>query len=298
MLRIGFVDCDTSHVYAFAQRLNHQGIEPEQWVDGANVILAYAGASRIVASEQIDEYVAKMRATGVDLVEQPTDLIGRVDAAMVTSNEGGVHRQRATPLLEAGIPLYVNKPFTSSVADAKALVELAARRNVPLISASALRFADEITRTRNDSSLGPIAGVDVYTPAHLHDADPGLFHYGVHGVEMVYALMGMGCREVACHFEEASEVVVGRWSDGRLATIRGLRGATTGYGFTVYGEKAIRSESIATGTIYRNLLASVIPVLSGAPSPISTEELIEVVAFQEAALTSRQSGGQPVPLPL
>ncbi len=111
---------------------------------------------------------------------------------------------------------------------------------------------------------------------------------------MLYALLGPGCREVTCIFEEEGEVVTGRWSDGRLGVLRGLRGATIGYGLIAYGEKEIRATPVDTTFIYRELLTAVIPVLAGGPSPITPDELVEVVAFQEAALSSARAGGKPI----
>lgn len=296
MLRLGIVDCDTSHVYQFSRRLNHTGIEEAQWVDGARVVAACAGTSRVVAPERIAEYVAALRDSGVALVEHPEELLGMIDAVLIESNEGGVHRERATPFLEAGLPVFVDKPFAASTADARALVDLAARRGAPLLSASALRFVPEVTAARADPALGALLGADAHTPATLHEANPGLLHYGVHGVELLYALLGPGCREVACAFEEDGEVATGRWRDGRLGVVRGLRRGAGGYGFTTYGERGIRATAVTTDWLYRDLLAVVVPVLAGAPAPIAPEELVEVVAFQEAALASARAGGRPVTL--
>jgi predicted dehydrogenase len=293
MLRLGIVDCDTSHVYQFARRLNHKDIEPEQWVDGANVVAAFVGTSRITPPERIAEYVAALKDAGVELVERPEELLGRVDAVLVESNEGGVHRERATPFLDAGLPVFIDKPFAATADDARALVELAARKNVPLLSASSLRFTPGITSVRDDPVLGAVLGADVHSPAHLHEANPGLLHYGVHGVEMLYALLGPGCEQVTCISDEDGDVVTGRWRDGRLGVMRGLRRGASGYGFTVYGEQSIRAMPVATDDIYRDLLRVVVPVLAGEPSPISPAELVEVVAFQEAALASARAGGVP-----
>src|SRR5215218_1010973 len=241
MLRLGIVDCDTSHVYQFARRLNHVDIEPEHWVDGATVVAAFVGISRVTEAARVAEYVAAMQATGVELVERPEDLLGRVDAVLIESNEGGLHRARATQFIEAGLPVFIDKPLASSTPDACALVELAAKAGVPLISASSIRFAPEVTATQADPALGALLGADVHSPARLHEANPGLFHYGVHGVEMLYALLGPGCQEVACTFEESGEVVVGRWQDERIGTVRGLRRGPNDYGFTAFGEAGIRA---------------------------------------------------------
>lgn len=294
MLRLGIVDCDTSHVYQFSRRINHVDIEQDQWVEGAKVVAAFVGASRVTEPDQVAEYVSAMTETGVELVDSPGDLLGRVDAVLIESNEGGVHRERATPFIKAGLPVFIDKPLASTTADARALVDLAARHGVPLLSASSLRFTSDVKAVRADTSLGALVGVDVHAPAKLHEANPGLFHYGVHGVEMLYTLLGAGCRDVTCVFEEQGEVVTGRWKDGRLGVLRGLRAGANGYGITAYGETAIRTATVDTTSIYRDLLDAVIPVLAGEPSPVAPDELVEVVAFQEAALASARNGGRPV----
>lgn len=297
MLRLGIVDCDTSHVYQFSRRLNHAGIEEDQWVDGAKVVAAFVGTSRVTGADQVAEYVSAMREVGVEIVERPEDLLGRVDAVLVESNEGGVHRERATPFIEAGLPVFIDKPLEADVEDARALVDLAAKHKVPLLSASSLRFTPEVLAARNDDSLGRLLGADVHSPAKLHEANPGLLHYGVHGVEMLYALLGAGCREVSCVSEDGAEVVTGRWGDGRIGVMRGLRDGASGYGFTAFGESGIRATTVDTSSIYRDLLRVIVPVLGGEqPSPVSAEELVEVVAFQAAALASANTGSKPVKL--
>jgi len=167
---------------------------------------------------------------------------------------------------------------------------------VPLLSASSLRFTPDVMAARSDDSLGKLLGADVHSPAKLHEANPGLFHYGVHGVEMLYALLGTGCREVSCVSEDGAEVVTGRWRDGRIGVLRGLREGAIGYGLTAYGETGIRATTVDTTSIYRDLLRVIVPVLGGEPSPVPGEEMVEVVAFQEAALESAKAGGKPVEL--
>lgn len=297
MLRLGIVDCDTSHIYQFPRRLNHVDIAADQWVDGARVVLAYPGTSRVTDQARISEYLVNAQAAGVALVDRPEDMLGQIDAVFIESNEGGVHRERATPFIEAGVPLFIDKPLAATTEDARWMVELAAKRGVPLISASSARFAPEVRAVRQATDeIGELVGADVYSPAVLHPHNPGLLHYGVHGVEMLYALLGRGCESVTCTFHEDGEVVTGRWGDGRIGTMRGLRRGTRGYGFVAYGERGIRHGDVGLVYGYRDLLAAVVPVLAGAPSPIDPAELIEVVSFQEAAYASRLNGGRLTPL--
>ena len=125
MVRIGFVGLDTSHVVEFARRFDHVGIEEAQWVEGAEVVAGFPGISNIVEPEAIAEYTQQVADCGVEVVNAPEDLIGSIDAVMIEYQAGNVHLPAAQPFLEAGLPTFVDKPFTCSIADAQKLAELA-----------------------------------------------------------------------------------------------------------------------------------------------------------------------------
>ena len=70
MIRLGMLDFDTSHTVEFTRHLNHVGIEEDQWVDGARVVVGCPGASRI-APERIPGFRSEMERHGVPLVADP-----------------------------------------------------------------------------------------------------------------------------------------------------------------------------------------------------------------------------------
>src|ERR1051326_4920351 len=145
MIKLGILDFDTSHVVEFTKRLNHKDIAEEQWVEGAEVVIACPGESKIMP-ERIPEYTKAMKALGVPLVEKPEDMIGKVEGMLIESQEGGPHLERARPFLEAGIPCFVDKPFACSTDDARKMVELAAKKKVPIFSSSSLRYSPELVK--------------------------------------------------------------------------------------------------------------------------------------------------------
>jgi virulence factor len=296
LIRVGLVDCDTSHVVAFTQRLNHVGIPESHWLDGAEVVAAVPGSS-LVSPERIGPFVDQLRGYGVEILDSPDQLLGRVDAVMVESVDGSVHLARAMPFVEAGLPLFVDKPFTTSVADARQLVDAAHSRGIPLTSASALRYCPEVLAVQaRAAELGPVHGVDAYTPGSLHPRNPGLFHYGVHGVETVYALMGTGCQSVRCVHEEGVDLVVGRWTDGRVGTVRSTRRGSYALGFTAFCEKGVVPALVDSKALYTDMLRVVLRMFETRQWPLTPEELIEPIAFQEAALRSQERGGEEVAL--
>src|SRR4051794_22763754 len=147
MIRLGIVDFDTSHAVEFTKRLNHVDIAEEQWVEGAKVVAGVPGRSQI-APEVIPKNVEKLKGYGVEILNDPAELFGKVDAVMVESVDGSVHRERALPFLEKGVPTYVDKPFACSLDDARAMVQVAMAKHVPMMSSSSLRYAPEVVAAR------------------------------------------------------------------------------------------------------------------------------------------------------
>lgn len=290
MIRLGAVDFDTSHVVEFTKRLNHVDIAEDQWVEGARIVAGVPGTSAI-SPERIPGYVEQMRRYGVPLFDDPMELVGKVDAVLIESVDGSVHRERAMPFIEKGIPLFVDKPFACSLEDARAMMRAAVARHVPLMSSSSLRYAPEVTEARE---AGGIVGATTFGPAPTHPRNPGLFHYGIHPVEMLFTLMGKGCERVTCLSDDSGEVATGRWRDGRVASIRGIRSGRSDYGFTIFGEKAVTTRPAGTTYIYRELLKRVVSMFETRELPIDPEETLEIVAFIEGALRSANAGGAPV----
>jgi len=296
MKRLGIVDFDTSHVVAFTQRLNHIGISEDQWVDGAKVVVGCPGESRL-SPERIPEYAAQMREYGVPLVDKPKEMLGQVDAVLIESVDGNAHYERTVPFLEAGLPVFVDKPFTSDLKQAKALADLARAQKVSLFTSSSLRYGLEIVEIQEKAGeVGKILGAEVCSPAPTHPRNPGLFHYGIHGVETLYALMGPGCEAVWSVSNDDVDVVTGRWRDGRIGTLRGIRSGQSGYGYTAYCEKAIVRKAINTNYIYRELLKRIVKMLEVGTPPIDISESVEIVAFIEAVMKSAANDGAKIEL--
>lgn len=295
MKRVGIVDWDTSHVMQFTMRLNRlEEIDEEQWIDSEfRVVAGYVGESEITEPERMAEYEEKLTGWGVETVDEVEDLVGMVDAVLIESQAGSKHLERARPFIEAGLPTYIDKPFVADVADGLEIKRLAEENDVPIFSSSSLRYAPEVVEVAEGAEdVGEIVGVNAYSPASLHDANPGLLHYGIHGVETMYALMGPGCVEVSCISEEGGEVSAGRWTDGRVASMRGTRAGAHAYGFTAWGDAGVRLSGISTQFIYRELLKRIVSMFETGEPPLDLDETLEIAAFISAAWDSANNGGE------
>lgn len=293
MIRIGIIDLDSSHAPEFTRRINHQAIEQEQWVDGASVVAAYPGYSPAVVDAETKnaQYTQDLLECGVEMVDSPEALLAMVDAVIIASDDGRRHYETGRMAIERGLPTFIDKPMTCSLSEAVALVELADANDVPLCSASSLRYAPELVEITDGGAIGEIVGADALTPSPSNcEGVPGMFYYGMHGVEILYTLMGPGCESVYCAETEFGALAAGIWQDGRLGSVRGYVRGAGGFGFRAIGEDDARQQIVGTRFIYRELLKRVIAMFATGERPIDPRETLEIIAFIEAAVESARTG--------
>ena len=296
MLRLGIVDLDSSHSVEFSRRFNHAGVDREQWVNGAQVVAAWSGGS-LMAPERIPGFQAELENIGVAIVDSYEQLIEQIDGVLILSLCGNCHLEKARPFLEAGIPTFVDKPFACSISDARKIIEIAQQNQTTLLNSSALRFSQEVKESAiQNQRLGKTNGAITYGPAKRSDGNPGLFHYGIHSVELLFELLGSGCATVSTTWSEEAEIVTGIWSDGRIGTVRGNRTGVTSYGFVAYCEDGVVSETVSTRFAYRNLCREIVKTFESKSPSVTHESNLDVVRFVLASLKSEQSSGQPVSL--
>ena len=136
-------------------------------------------------------------------------------------------------------------------------------------------------------------GASTYGPCSIEPTHPDLFWYGVHGVEMLFALMGPGCESVVRTSTDQTDVVTGVWSDGRVGTFRGNRNCRSAFGGVACFKKSV--EYVNDWDRYGMMLEEIVKFFkNGTPPPVKPEETIAIFAFMEAADESKRQGGVPV----
>jgi len=296
-IRVGLIGLDTSHVIAFTKLLNDPS-NPDH-VPGARVVAAFKGGSPDIESSRtrIEGFTAELRDKWkVEIVEDIPTLCRRVDAVLLESVDGRPHLEQVKPVLAAKKPVFIDKPLAASYRDAKEIARLAREAGVPWFSSSSLRFWDETKRLKASSNAVNVLGSSVYGPAPTEPHHPDLMWYGIHAVEMLFTIMGPGCESVARVHSEGADIVTGKWKDGRLGVVRGIRKGKQDYGITIFGEKAIQHSDDKPFS-YRPLLVEIIKFFRTGVAPVNPDETLEMFAFMEAADQSKVKGGALVSLP-
>ncbi len=293
LIRIGIIGLDTSHAIAFTQSINKKGANEK--FRGFRVIAAYPKGSPDIESSvsRVPKYIEQIKGLGVEIVDSIDDLVTKVDAVLLETNDGRPHLHQAIPVLKAGLPVFVDKPVAGSLADAIAIFKAAKHYKTPLFSSSSLRYADGAKKIRAGAAgTGDIIGCDAYSPCSLEKTHPDLYWYGIHGVETLFTVMGPGIESVVRVHTRDTDLAVGTWQGGRIGTFRGLRSGKRGYGGTAFGTKGIVQIGSYSG--YDPLLVEVVKFFRTGKSPVASQETLEIYAFMEAADESKRQGGKPV----
>lgn len=185
MFRVGILGAENSHAMGFSQIFNGYREDCRDEFTDIRVVAVgghYPQANRDVADK-----------CGIDwVVEKPEELLGKVDAIMVTARDGKYHGEFARPFIEAGIPAFIDKPFTSNSREAVELARLAKSKGIPLIGGSSLKMCADVIHlseiVTEQSDL--LCSGDVTAPISLQNEYGGFWFYSAHLVEICLRIFG------------------------------------------------------------------------------------------------------------
>ncbi len=204
MPTIGIIGAENSHTVAIAKTINI-----ENRVRDFSVTHVWGETPR-------DARDARERGQIPNIVQHPEDLIGQIDAAIVDHRHPKYHLPAVRPLLEAKIPLFVDKPFCYRLAEGREFLARARELGVPVCSFSVLPKQASFAQLQRDvQELGRILSVVSTGPCDIHSEYGGVFFYGIHQVDMVARLLG----------QDMTHAQLNRGQQNHTATLYSANGA-------------------------------------------------------------------------
>jgi len=224
-----------------------------------------------------------------NIAERAEDVIGEVDAVLVATDKGFEHVERARPFIEAGIPVFIDKPLCDNRLDLATFSKWVAEGK-PLISSSAMRFAKEyVPYHRATHALGQLRHVSA-TMAKSWEA------YGIHALETVYPITGPGYVSVQNIGDANSNIVHLRHRDGIDVTLQVTKDMGGGFGMVTLAGTAAGLQLKFTDTYhaFRTQLVGFVDYLRTGKPPVPWEETRELMQLVIAGIESREQGGRRV----
>jgi predicted dehydrogenase len=291
-IKIGIIGLDTSHSPAFTKLFNGENPRPE--LVGFKVTAAYPYGSQDIKSsmDRIPDYIEQVKELGVEITDSIEAMLEKVDVVLLETNDGKPRLAQARKVIQAKKPFFIDKPVAASFTDTALIYQEAEAAGVPIFSASSLRYMSNAQAVRYDGKIGKVLGCDAFSPATIEAGHPDLFWHGIHGVEILFTVMGPGCESLTRVTTSDTDVVTGIWKDGRIGTFRGTRTGKHEYGGTAFGSDG----NLVLGKYegYEPLAMKIAEFFKSGISPVDATETLEIYAFMEAADESKRRGGEAV----
>ena len=288
MYKIGIIGSDNSHAEAFSQAINiPDSVTGEYMFPDCRVIGIY-GEDRErtlqVATDGKIEYIAV----------NPIDLMGKVDAVMVVFRHGDLHMPHALPFIEAGIPVWIDKPFTIKNEDAIKLIKAAEKNGTLLTGGSTCKYSYDIAMAKNavagNSRIGKVKSAIMSFPAEIENEYGGLYFYGAHLVEMTLEAFGYNANSVVATENCGSVIAIVKYDSFQVVMnfIPDLRQ----YHVLLYGENGILDREIDISLAYMLGLHKFVEMLRSGKLPMPLELLYKSVEMLNAVVDSYRTGNE------
>jgi predicted dehydrogenase len=132
-----------------------------------------------------------------NMVSDPNDMLGKIDALIVDHRHAKYHLEAATPFVKAGIPTFIDKPFCYRASEGKEFLAMAREAGTPVTSFSSVRQSDAtFDKKKQLETLGEFNHVVSLGPADMNSQYGGIFFYGVHIIEPMLFLFGENINRV------------------------------------------------------------------------------------------------------
>ena len=242
---------------------------------GTEFELAYAWEKAPQNGRPLEKWCADFGVTPLKSMEE---VVEKSDAVFVLApSNPEVHCELAEIPLKSGKPVFVDKPFAPSKADAEAMFELAAKHNTPLMSSSALRFSTELDAYRNKPGT---------TYMETTGGGRSFWEYSIHQIEMIVSVLGTGAKRIMqCGANDVEHMVI-QYEDDRRASVTYTPNAPFTTRLVHEGKMIVNPQC---SDFFPILLSEILDFFATGKSPIDTAQTIEIAALVAAGIKALEA---------
>jgi len=259
--------------------------------DPATMQIAGARVTHIWTDDPGDAQKVARASRVPNIVARAADVIGHVDAVIIATDRGEEHVGRARPFVEAGLPIFVDKPLVDNEPDLRTFngwVEGGAG----ILSTSAMRYAREfVSARRRLAELGEPRYLSMSTPKSWE-------RYGIHALEGIYPLLGPGYVSVRNTGSSERNIVHLKHTCGADVVLLAIGDMYGGFcRLSAMGTKGAFDVAFAdTFCAFKAQLQAFVDYLRTGRRPVPWSETVEMMKIIIAGIRSREEGGREVSL--
>ena len=225
---------------------------------------------------EISENIA--RASNIpNVVVELEELIGKVDAILLARDDGDKHYEMALPFLQAGLPVFIDKPLALSEEMATRILK-SQNYDDQVFTCSSIRFAQELQLNQIDrNNIGEIVHVEASVPKKWDT-------YAIHVIEPIVSqlpnrgpllktipFVKNGIRHILVEWENVS------------AYIKVTGNVPTPIKLEFFGKKGnLQKKFLDSFSCFKASLQYFIEIIHKQKKNISREETLEIVKIIES----------------
>lgn len=197
-MKIAILGTENSHALTFARLIKEKAKYRDVEITG---VYGYdAAANQKLLEEGLVSYAA----------QDPHEFLGKVDGIVVVARHGDHHHEYALPYVKAGIPAFIDKPFTVDLEKAQELLDAAKENGALICGGSSLKFADEFFPLKRYAEKNTVVGGYVAAPINMVNDYAGFYFYSQHLIEILFTVFGKDIKTVyaSCPDESKNRVSV------------------------------------------------------------------------------------------
>jgi predicted dehydrogenase len=225
------------------------------------------------------------------VVARPEDVIGEVDAVVIPTDKGHEHLDRARPFIEAGLPVFIDKPLVDREDHLRQFAAWV-REGKPILSSSAMRYSvDYVALRKRLDEVGDVRFASITTPKTWE-------RYGIHALEGIYPFFGPGFLSARNTGTIDRNIVHLKHACGADVVIAAHNDMYGAFGILeICGTKGVLTARPSdTFTTFKTQLETFVAFLKTGEPPFPFEETIELMKIIIAGIRSRKEDGREVAL--
>ncbi|WP_353719951.1 Gfo/Idh/MocA family oxidoreductase [Dyadobacter sp. 676] len=237
---------------------------------------------------EIAESIAK--SAGIENVsESLAEMAGEVDAVILARDDPENHREMARPFLEAGVPVFIDKPLAYSREDLAWFAEQH-RAGKFLMSCSSMRYANECRIARQE--IRSFGRLELVTAVGKKDWKK----YGVHLLEGVFAILGDPIPHSVRHIGGPDrEIIQLRIQDGPDIMLHLFMNITGTFQISLFGENSWKLIDIRNSySMFRDTIIEFVRSLEEGRPRLDFEKTERIMQVIIGAKESLERDGQEV----
>jgi len=225
-----------------------------------------------------------------NVVEQPEDVIGHVDAVLIPTDKGHEHLERARPFIEAGLPVFIDKPLTDREEHLEQFVRWQ-EEGKPFMSCSGLRYSEYFAACR--ARLDEVGEIRLITSA----ISKRWASYGIHVAEGVYPFLEPGGWVSAANTGTQNADIIHAHHASGVEVVFAVAENIAGIPLSVVGSKGwLTAEHKVNFASFKIMFGKFVEYLRTGHMPFPFEQTVELMKLIIAGIRSREQGGRTVML--